>query len=408
MALTHVALDALNEGHLSGLLIAKATESLHIEYKRDTYGSNDDARREFLADISSFANSLGGDLVIGMAASKGVPTDFCPFAGDADAEALRLGQMARDGLSPRIVNLRTIAVPLAQGGHIIVIRIPKGYNPPHRVIFKNSGRFWARSSAGKFEPNVEELRRIFVEFPLINERVRSFRAERAAKIATGDAPVNLLDGGNLVLHVVPFSAFELNGALPLEEISRNVHSFPPVGRTSASDFRFTFDGLLTASNAEGLSSPQRSYVQLFRNGIVEAVDSSLVHSTKRDMIVLPAIEVKVVKSAKLYASSLQKYGVEPPFVVAASLLNVKGLKFVQQHQNGSFMEDMPRAILDRDQFHFVEAVFETVPPSHQECGRQLRATLDHMANAAGLPASQHFDVAGNYTLLHDAPPNAVI
>ena len=274
MALTHVALNTINEGHLSGLITAKAAESLHIEYKRATYGGNDDARREFLADISSFANSLGGDLVIGMAASKGVPTDFCPFVGDADAEALRLEQMARDGLSPRIANLRIVAVPLSRGGCVIVLRIPEGYNPPHRVIFKNSGRFWARSSAGKFEPNIEELRRIFVEFPLIGDRVRSFRAERTAKIATGDAPVGLLDGGNLVLHVVPFSAFELSSALPLEEISRSVNSFPPFDRTSASDFRFTFDGLLTASNAEGPSKPQRSYVQLFRNGIVEAVASS--------------------------------------------------------------------------------------------------------------------------------------
>lgn len=249
MALTRVALDAINEGHLSGLITAKAAESLHIEYKRDTYGGNDDARREFLADISSFANSLGGDLIIGMVASKGVPIYFRPFAGDADAEKLRLEQMARDGLSPRIANLRAVAVPVSRGGHVIVIRIPKGYNPPHRIIFKNSGRFWARSSAGKFEPNVEELRRIFVEFPLIGDRVRSFRTERSAKIAAGDTPVTLLDGGNLVLHVVPFSAFELSGALPLEEISRDVHSFSPFGRTDASDFRFTFDGLLTASNA---------------------------------------------------------------------------------------------------------------------------------------------------------------
>ena len=37
-----------------------------MEYKRETYGTNDDQRREFLADVSSFANAAGGDLVIGM------------------------------------------------------------------------------------------------------------------------------------------------------------------------------------------------------------------------------------------------------------------------------------------------------------------------------------------------------
>lgn len=126
------------------------------------------------------------------------------------------------------------------------------------------------------------------------------------------------------------------------------------------------------------------------------------------MILLPDIEAKIVKSARLYATSLRRFGVEPPFVVAVSLLNVIGLKFLQQHQGGSLMEDMPRAVLDRDPLHFVEAVFETVPLSYRECARQLRATLDHMANAAGLPASRHFDAAGNYTLLRDALPNAAI
>ena len=158
MALTHVPLDKITEAHLAGLIAAKAAESLHIDYKRETYGGNDEARREFLADISSFANSLGGDLVIGMTEAGGVPTDFSPFTGNAGAEVLRLEQMARDGLAPRIANLRPVAVPLSQDGHVIVLRIPKSYNPPHRVIFKNSGRFWARSSAGRFEPNVEELR----------------------------------------------------------------------------------------------------------------------------------------------------------------------------------------------------------------------------------------------------------
>lgn len=309
MALTHIPLNQITDAPLSALIKAGAAESLHIEYKRETYGGNDDARREFLADISSFANSLGGDLVIGMAASKGVPTGFCPFTGDADAEVLRLEQMARDGLAPRVANLRIVAVSLSQGGYVIVLRIPKSYNPPHRVIFKNSGRFWARSSAGKFEPNVEELRQVFVELPLIGDRVRSFRTERTAKIAAGEAPVGLLGGGNLILHVVPFSAFDLGAVLPLEEISRNVDSFPPFDSRGASDFRFTFDGLLTASNADGLAKPQRAYVQLFRTGMIEAVASNLARGTGNDMIVLPDIEAKIVKSTCIYAASLQRFEV---------------------------------------------------------------------------------------------------
>jgi predicted HTH transcriptional regulator len=74
MALTNIPLADIAEGHLQRLIAAQAAESLHVEYKRETYGTNDDQRREFLADVSSFANAAGGDLVIGMTAANGIPT----------------------------------------------------------------------------------------------------------------------------------------------------------------------------------------------------------------------------------------------------------------------------------------------------------------------------------------------
>ena len=102
MTLSDIPLQDIQEKHLLRLISAQAAESLHVEYKRETYGGNDDQRREFLADVSSFANASGGDLIIGMIAVQGAPTKFHPYAGDADAERQRLEAMARDGLQPRI------------------------------------------------------------------------------------------------------------------------------------------------------------------------------------------------------------------------------------------------------------------------------------------------------------------
>ena len=65
---------------------------------------------------------------------------------------------------------------------------------------------------------------------------------------------------------------------------------------------------------------------------------------------------------------------------------------------GAFNVDMPSMDLAADQFHFVESVLETIPADDNSAAQRLRATLDHLANAAGLPASRNFDQAGNYTL----------
>src|SRR5882762_2903052 len=89
MALTDIPLDKIHEERLLGLIAAQAAEGLYIDYKSETYGGNDDQRREFLADVSSFANASGGDLVIGMTAGCGIPTGVHPFMGDGEAERLR-------------------------------------------------------------------------------------------------------------------------------------------------------------------------------------------------------------------------------------------------------------------------------------------------------------------------------
>jgi Putative DNA-binding domain len=387
MALITVPLSNIFEGHLQRLIAAQATESLYIEYKRETYGANDDQRREFLADVSSFANAAGGDLLIGMSAAKGTPTGFHPFTEDADAERLRLEQMARDGLQPRIPNLQTRAIPLSQGGCVVLVRVPKSYNPPHRVIFKNSGRFWARSSAGKYEPNVEELRRIFTETPLLAERARSFRLERIARIAAHETPVPLQDGGILILHVAPFAAFDFGHSFSLDHVSANPDNFPPIAGTSR-NYGITFDGFLTASTAGGLSSPQRAYVQVLRTGIVESVVSSISRGKDNNFLILPFIQSWIAKYAHIYASSLQSCGADPPFAVMVSLADVKGKRLVSDYLENTFPEDLPSSTLDRDQYHFVEAIFEHVPLDMQDAGKQLKATLDHLANAAGLPSAR--------------------
>jgi len=73
MALLHIPLADIDERQLKRLIDAKASESRDIEYKRDPYGNADGDHAEWLADVSSFANTAGGDLIIGIEANKGVP-----------------------------------------------------------------------------------------------------------------------------------------------------------------------------------------------------------------------------------------------------------------------------------------------------------------------------------------------
>jgi len=393
MALMHVPLERIDQSHLQGLLIdSKAAEALTIEYKRDTYGGNDDARAEFLADISSFANSRGGDLLIGIEAPAGVPTSFAAFTGDPDAERLRLEQMARSGLERRISNLQTKAVPITSGGCVLVLRVPRSYSGPHRVIFKNRNRFWARSSPGKYEPNVDELRAMFAFAPELAERMRNFRLDRIARIAAGDTPVSLLDDCCLVLHIVPFSHFDLRPTRSVME-AVNPQSFPPLGMRSPSISRINFDGLLYLSNADTREPGQRAYVQVFRSGAVEAVTSSIARSDHS--IDILSLTGYLVQYTTHYTIGLQQYGVELPFAVMASVIGVKGRRILTGVDS---YHGIAGELADRDQLHLPEVILETVPTQREESAMLLRPILDQLANAAGIPLSPAFQ-NGRYVLL---------
>ena len=152
---------------------------------------------------------------------------------------------------------------------MLIIRVPRSYRGPHRVIFKGWNRFFARSSAGRYEPNVEELRALFAFAPELAERMRSFRFERVAKIAADDTPVPLQEPLRLVLHVVPFSHFDLGPSLAMTEVVTKPHHFAAIGALGG-DHRLNVDGFLTMSNPNDKGA-HRAYTQVFRTGAVEAV-----------------------------------------------------------------------------------------------------------------------------------------
>jgi hypothetical protein len=94
---------------------------------------------------------------------------------------------------------------------------------------------------------------------------------RVAQIVSGRTPVTLLDGAKLVMHMVPNGAIGDRSFHSFDAIASSPNSFPPMRDTHPRDSRITYDGLVTGSNAEGLSRPQRAYVSVFRSGTVEAL-----------------------------------------------------------------------------------------------------------------------------------------
>lgn len=94
-----IAFEGIDSTHIKSLVQSSVPEGRTIEYKHELPGNSDGSKREFLADVSSFANSQGGDLIYGIKEVGGVAVEIPGLTDlDIDNEILRLESMIRDGI----------------------------------------------------------------------------------------------------------------------------------------------------------------------------------------------------------------------------------------------------------------------------------------------------------------------
>jgi len=113
MSLSSKQIKSIEESDFQSLVNNQVLESKTIEYKESLPGNSDSDKKEFLADVSSFANASGGHLIFGIKETEGVPTELCGLElTNVDAEKLRLENTIRDGIEPRTPGVSIRAVPL--------------------------------------------------------------------------------------------------------------------------------------------------------------------------------------------------------------------------------------------------------------------------------------------------------
>jgi predicted HTH transcriptional regulator len=151
------ALAALTPHDFVGLV--GTAESRYLDFKSAPVGGSPDDRREFLADVSAFANASGGDIVFGVTTADGAAaaTPGIELA-NADDEKLRLGEMIRSGLEPRLTTFDLEWVPLAGLRGFLIVRVPRSWIAPHRVTFRGHDKFAVLSQPIR-PPSCKALRR---------------------------------------------------------------------------------------------------------------------------------------------------------------------------------------------------------------------------------------------------------
>jgi hypothetical protein len=400
------SIAAVEKDDIDALVVSGRMEDRRIEYKRELPGNSDADKREFLADVSSFANALGGDLLYGVTEDKGAPKEALGVVcTDADGAKLRLQSILESNVDPRLPSYTIAAVTGFRDGPVVIIRVEPSWRAPHMVTFGGLRRFYIRRDGQKVEMEVTDLRAAFVGSETLANRIRAFREERITGIIGGRSALRTASLPTLVLQIVPIGAaflatdFDPRRAFAAwQRLNREGKGFEFVYSAKA---RPNLDGLLVYSSYyEERLSASPTFTQIFRNGGVEFTAGFVDYRDSETLRPAPyvtgaGIEATVLDMCRNYGEFRGETGLGGSAIIMLSLIRMRSVPLLASDRSGL------RALATQHQFdRDVLVLPEIIVDSFSDMPSKLRPLFDTVWQAAGVMHSAYYDESGNYT-----PPN---
>jgi hypothetical protein len=378
----------ITKADIEGLL-GSVAEGTGVDYKLDV-GKNDDAKREFAADISSFANTEGGYIFVGIDEEDGLPTRIAGVDASVDAEILRLDNLARDNVAPRLPSFEVGSVDVA-GRIVLVVRVGRSWSAPHMVTFRNSSKFYRRNSAGKYPLDVDEIRSAFMSAIEGAGVIRQFHDERLKLVTQNGLPaLKLTAGPKVIVHLVPSGAIDGRASIDVAAAT-GFPSFRPfyseVG-LGGLHTRFTIDGAVIHDG--GANEPTYRYFLLYRSGVIEAVDAALFAARSDELLGSPFERTMVDDVSRCLAIQRDR-GAEPPIFLLSTVLHADGARIVPPAGSVEPYGGWPR--IDRSPVLLPDVVFDDFDA---DVPTVLRPLFDSFWQSGGFLRSPNYTEAGEW------------
>jgi hypothetical protein len=211
---------------------------------------------------------------------------------------------------------------------------------------------------------------------------RSLRNQRLATIRT-ERPSGLAEGSVVVLHAIPVRRDPHAINLDIHRVNRD--DVRPL--RGGCQHRYDFEGLFAV--VPGAKDTSAGYALLFRNGILEATDTSLLRAKTcfpggPPCIPSTALEAAVINAARRFVQLQRRLSIAPQIALGLSLLGVKGMYVgVSDRYAG-----MDGHTIVHDDLIFPEVYLRQLEDDPMDA---LRPTFDQLWNAGGMPACADYD-----------------
>jgi hypothetical protein len=359
------------------------SEDETLDFKRDSYGTNDRAKQELCKDVSAMANTRGGDIVLGVAEQDNVATEVAGLEVNIADEIQRLKNIVMMAVEPRIGGIEFQPVVLGLGRQALIIRVPSSLDTPHRVTHSGINRFCVRHGGDTYDASLGELRQMFERSSNEFDRAEEFTAERMAKFRTATEVVRLSkkEEGLAVLHMVPFGFHKRNARLDLSLLEGD-QTFAPIG-TSGAERLYVPDGFVVRRGDRDCYG----YTAVMRTGALEATKANLFISLNNHdrLIRAKKLRTELLDAVGGYLSDFRRYGLQGPWLVGLTIDNCANARIIVS-QGQSEADIVFGSPLAEPRLSLPIVVIEGSPDA-SALEQALKPVFDAMWQAAGLPKS---------------------
>lgn len=380
------AITQLQPEDFDRLVADRVQEGNQLDFKQALVGGTDADKKKFAADVCAFANTRGGDIVIGMREARGVAVEVVPLAMDPDQETLRLQNMIADSFDPRIIGVQI--APVAFGaGHVVVVRVPQSVQGLHRS--KLDQHFHIRESRSNRHLDVASLITRVDMLRGQRDRREEFLAQRYAAVLTNRTPVALRPGPKVMVHV--FQAHAAFGTDMLDvapAAAAGAMPIPTLGQGGA-DFRMTFEGPMhhTPIN-DGMT---RAFTLVHRAGVLEGTWKVADSREGRTEVVAETVETQVLNFVRaLIERTRGLLTLDVPLVVRIALVGAERAVIVTSNRElrRHYEEDVALSPIDRTALQLPDVLVDDWPIA--DLAELFRPAFDRLWQASGFLRSYQY------------------
>ena len=225
----------------------------------------------------------------------------------------------------------------------------------------------------------------------LTQWAQDFQTQKLDRLSAGGGPTPIPRNHLVCVHIVPCGAITDTATIEVSDLKTKCTYLAPIGATGYNT-RFNSDGLLR--DVPGIDGNSDGFLQLFRNGVIESVDSRMMSSQVRGLENgLPSIRfvTDLVTFVDGACRMFRDLDVQPPISVLVSLVGIQDAPFLVSVEALGGSAYFPKFDQDRlllPQVHLAD-LNDDVRPA-------LRVALDVLWQAAGQARCSCYDADGTW------------